>query len=180
MFDNPIFFLILISLISAISEWIGKRRKARQRLEQEASMEVEAGEESPHDIEAEQADRRRQLEDQRAVWEERLRRMLQGEAETESAQAEVPPDRETEFQATTTPLERPDSLPPTQTSGSVPDRPSAPLVPGAAMQVTRLQQSRKRTFINLGSKNAVREAIVASVVLGPPKALEGESEGISL
>ena len=143
-------------------------------------MEVEAGEESPHDIEAEQADRRRQLEDQRAVGEERLRRMLQGEAETESAQAEVPPDRETEFQATTTPLERPDSLPPTQTSGSVPDRPSAPLVPGAAMQVTRLQQSRKRSFINLGSKNAVREAIVASVVLGPPKALEGESEGISL
>ena len=89
MFDNPIFFLILISLISAISEWIGKRRKARQRLEQEASMEVEAGDESPHDIEAEQADRRRQLEDQRAVWEERLRRMLQGAAETESAQAEV-------------------------------------------------------------------------------------------
>ena len=80
-------------------------------------------------------------------------------------QVEVPSFHETEPQPTTR---------------SVPDRPSAPLVPGAAMQVIRLHQRRKRSFIDLGSKNAVRRAIVASVLLGPPKALEGESDGISL
>lgn len=79
MFDNPIFFLILISVISAISDWLGKRRKAKRLAEEERSGEIES---MPHvelELEPEPLRPRQSQSEQKQEWEERLRRLLEGE-----------------------------------------------------------------------------------------------------
>lgn len=185
MFDNPIFFLILISLISAISEWLGKRRKARQMMDEYGpGAEVEVAE--PQQPVATKAERRRAVQEEQSNWEERLRRMLEGEAEPEKPRVERP--------VVTEPVSAPRVSTPVATVEAVSSSPVASPITATTsyeeilakskkgIEVTRRGRGRKRgsRLIDFQSPNSIRKAIVASVVLGPPKGAEEDSDLLRL
>ena len=201
MFDNPLTFLILISVISAISDWLGKRRKAareREVLEQggvEIDQSYEIAEQVP------QADSRPSLRERKQEWEERLRRMLEGDQSPETpTQSPVQPrpseapeseylfgDARESMEASPAPLPVFD----TQLSPETDDRSASQRVadistdvtlskPAPPMQVRRRKRSHGPSVVNFQSKDEIRKAIIASVALGSPKGLGEESDIIPL
>ena len=203
MFDNPIIFLILISIISGISEWLGKRRKAKQLEEQLGSGEVVLD-----DDDTARQQRRREVREQQEDWEERLRRMLAGEdpdEKTPAARAEPPPApiRQPESKANTP---RPPANKATvQRQASTASRSSQPSLsksnfagaPAAkvsdevrkkAAQLERVGRKTLRDRSSGGSspvqrfrsRSAARNAIMAAVVLGPAKGVGEESDILKL
>ena len=204
MFDNPIFFLILISLISAISEWLGKRRKAKAMREEELAegMEpvVDRHEEAPV------GESRRTLAEQKQDWEERLRRMLEGDAASEESRPPAVPKVEpaaregSRGQPTILEVDEP-FIEPVRTEIPVPPvapppvpqvRPKPPVSrPTGTLRSSGLRGvkkgkvgQRKKSptrrpapmITQLRSRNAIRQAIVASVILGAPKGTGEESD----
>lgn len=177
MFDNPIFFLILLSLLATAAEWIGKRRKSRQ---------ADAAAEEENTAEETSSPRRRNFREKQQQWEERLRHLLEGEVEPipEESKPPEPPPRPVE--SPKTPL-REQTPPPVK---KIPLRPSfQPAAGNAAVsqkiskssgkdpkvrrKLQRLPVSLSRRFRN---RHAVRQAVVASVVFGPSKGTEENSD----
>lgn len=197
MFDNPIFFLILISVISAISDWLGKRRKAKRLAEDlEGSAEHESMSEAELAVEPEPP--RRSLKEEKQQWEERLRRLLEGDESPHQSspqpEASVYPEetplgsegggafsRESSFRQEPVSEERGSNdgqsqrLQKALQSRSKGDEPS---VPAPALKVTRLGGGgrNKRVDIDFHSKTSIRKAIVAAVVLGSPKGSGEEAD----
>lgn len=202
MFDNPIFFLILISIISGISEWLGKRRKAKQLEELQGSGELEL------DDDTEKQQRREEVREQQEDWEDRLRRMLAGEDPDEkppARRAEAPsgPTRQPEpvvYSAGPAAKARASQR---QSSGdshsaqpslshSIPARATAPKVSEEvrrkAAQLERMGRKKRgrgsagnrSTIQKFTSRSAARNAIMAAVVLGPAKGVGEESDILKL
>lgn len=179
MFDNPIFFLILLSLLATAAEWIGKRRKSRQ---------ADAAAEEENNAEEATSPRRRNFREKQQQWEERLRRLLEGEVEpipSESKPPEPPP------RPAASPPKTPfkEQTPPHPVK-EIPPRPSfQPAARGTAVsqrvskfsggdqkvrrKLQRLPVSLSRRFRN---RQAVRQAVIASVVFGPSKGTEENSD----
>ena len=204
MFDNPIIFLILISIISGISEWLGKRRKAKQLEEQLGSGKVVLD-----DDDTERHQRRREVREQQEDWEERLRRMLAGEDPDEkapAARAEPPPApiRQPEEPVANTPRPSPNKTT-VQRQAATASRSSQPSLvkpnfAGApapkisdevrkkAAQLERVgrktlrdrSSGRTSTVQKFRSRSAARNAIMAAVVLGPAKGVGEESDILKL
>ncbi|MCS1408595.1 MAG: hypothetical protein M2R45_01771 [Verrucomicrobia subdivision 3 bacterium] len=206
MFDNPIFYIILISLISVVSEWVGKRRKAR-RMAEEGPLSP-----SPEDAlsEPEVAERRRSVASQGAQeWEERLRRLLGEETDTTPAAASPLSPEPIRTEPVVPPPPPPVKSPVIEAYH--PPEPSAPhpqhLKPLATQQKMqdatqwgkgtksaqgldstgdipkKVRQSFRRQAVTAKSfrdRNALRQAIVASVVLSPPKGTEEEPDLLRL
>ena len=191
MFDNPLFFLILISVLSAISDWIGKRRKAARMQEMEDSAPIDLSEEAPP-AEAVREERRRSVHQEQEDWEERLRRMIGADEAHSPAKQETRPisqsqpsdDYELE-PPPPPPVYRPESKPVQQAAMPIPSAPipktkislskSAP-----AMQTLRSRRARGPRVINFRSRDAIRKSIVAAVVLGPPKGSGEKTDLIQL
>lgn len=177
MFDNPIFFLILLSLLATAAEWIGKRRKSRQA--DAAAEEENVAEETPSP--------RRKFREKQQEWEERLRRLLEGEVEpppSESKPLEPPPQP---VAPPKTPLKN-QTPPPMK---EIPVRPSfqpatrsatvSQKIPNASgkdpKKVRRtLQQLPIPLSQRFRNRQALRQAIIASVVFGPSKGTEENSD----
>lgn len=173
MFDNPIFFLILLSLLATAAEWIGKRRKSRQA--DAAAEEENVAEETPSP--------RRKFREKQQEWEERLRRLLEGEMEPIPSESKPPPRP---VPPPKTPLKN-QTPPPVK---EVPVRPSfQPATPSAAVfpktsnssgrdQKTRRKLQRIPVSLSQRFQNrqAVRQAVIASVVFGPSKGTEENSD----
>jgi TolA-binding protein len=203
VFDNPIIFLILISIISGISEWLGKRRKAKQLEEQLGSGEVVLD-----DDDTERQQRRREVREQQEDWEERLRRMLAGEDPDENApaaRAEPPPapirqpepvanTPRTSANKTTVQRQAPTASRSSQPSLGKPNFAGAPApkvsdeVRKKAAQLERVgrktlrdrSSGRPSTVQKFRSRSAARNAIMAAVVLGPAKGVGEESDILKL
>ena len=175
MFDNPIFFLILLSLLATAAEWIGKRRKSRQA---DAAAEENIAEETPS--------RRRNFREKQQEWEERLRRLLEGEVEpppSESKPTEPPPQP---VAPPKTPLKN-QTPPPVK---EIPVRPSFQpatrsatvfqKIPSASGKDPKVRRTLQRLPIPLSqrfrNRQALRQAIIASVVFGPSKGTEENSD----
>ncbi len=194
MFDNPLFFLILISVLSAISDWLGKRRKAARLQEMERAGELEVDDTSSPEA-ALREERRRSVREQEEDWEERLRRMLGADDEPPPVREQPQPTTHTQpasvFEAEPPPppvfvgeTRAPQQAVPQTASPAIQARlantevslsESAP-----AMQMRRVKSARRSPVINFRSKDAIRKSIVASVVLGPPKGSGEESDLIRL
>lgn len=168
MFDNPIFFLILLSLLAAASDWIGKRRKSRQA---DGDEEENIDEETPS--------RRRNFKEKQQQWEERLRRLLEGEVEpipSESKPPEPPP-RPVSPPKTPTPVRevRP-SFQPAARRASV----DSPKISRSFGKDQKVQRKGRRLTVPLSqrfrNRQAVRQAVIASVVFGPSKGTEENSD----
>lgn len=177
MFDNPIFFLILLSLLATAAEWIGKRRKSRQ---------ADAAAEEENNTEEATSPRRRNFREKQQQWEERLRRLLEGEVEPIPSESKPPEPPPRPVAPPKTPLKE-------QTRPSVKEVPIRPSFQPAARstavsqrisrssgkdqkirwKLQRLPISLSRRFRN---RQAVRQAVVASVVFGPSKGTEENSD----
>ncbi len=198
MFDNPLTFLILISVISAISDWLGKRRKAAREREAMAGGDVESVPVSEIGTEVPQGEARRSVREQKQEWEERLRRLLEGD-EAPVSPSQSPPARswqgEVPTQATeevfSEPTRTPVQLVTSQPAPEIADRSASQRIddvstdvtlskPAPAMQVRRRKRVHGPSVVNFQSKDSIRKAIIASVVLGPPKGLGEESDLIRL
>lgn len=205
MFDNPIFFLILISLISAISEWIGKRRKAKRLAEEEseAGLPFPAGPDAT--VAPEHEERRQGRPEPQQAWEERLRRLLEGEgteATAPVARAPEPPQmpRQAPIQSHPEPIIAdavPVYSPPSQVGQ--PHKPVGrkPTKAEASQAAAWLQSARGKKGGNKSRKpanqkapatltagfrspRALKQSIVAAVVLGPPKGSAEETDLLRL
>ena len=190
MFDNPLFFLILISVLSAISDWLGKRRKAARLREMENQGEIDQYEE-PLAEETLREERGRSARQEQEDWEERLRRMI-------GADEEPPPVRQDPQPATQVapsvdygyePPPPPAVYQEPLRRESVPNPiPAAPLAKTSvsltksapAMRSHRSRRKRRSTGINFRSKDSIRKSIVAAVVLGPAKGTGEEADLIQL
>ena len=177
MFDNPIFFLILLSLLATAAEWIGKRRKSRQ---------ADAAAEEENVDEEKTSSRRRNLREKQQQWEERLRRLLEGEVGPIPAESKPPEPPPRPVDPPKTPLKEQTRLPVKE----VPIRPSfQPRARSTAVsqkisrssgkdqkprrELRQLPISLSRRFRN---RQAVRQAVIASVVFGPSKGTEENSD----
>lgn len=176
MFDNPIFFLILLSLLATAAEWIGKRRKSRQ---------IDAAEKE-NIAEEPSSSRRRNFREKQQQWEERLRRLLEGEVEPIPSESEPPePPPRPVAPPKTSVRER--TPPPVK---EIPARPSfqpADRSAAVSQKISRssdkdpkVQQKRQGLTVPLSkrfrNRQAVRQAVVASVVFGPSKGTEENSD----
>lgn len=174
MFDNPIFFLILLSLLAAASDWIGKRRKSRQA---DGDEEENIDEETPS--------RRRNFKEKQQQWEERLRRLLEGEVEpipSESKPPEPPPrpasPPKTPLREQTPPPVREvrSSFQPATRRASV----DFPKISRSFGKDQKVQRKGRRLTVPLSqrfrNRQAVRQAVIASVVFGPSKGTEENSD----
>ena len=172
MFDNPIFFLILLSLLAAASDWIGKRRKSRQA---DGNEEENIDEETPS--------RRRNFKEKQQQWEERLRRLLEGEVEpipSESKPPEPPP------RPASPPTLREQTPPPVRevrpSFQSATHRASvdSPKISRSFGKDQKVQREWRRFTVPLSqrfrNRQAVRQAVIASVVFGPSKGTEENSD----
>jgi hypothetical protein len=201
VFDNPIFFLILISVISAISDWLGKRRKAKRLAEElEGSGEIESMPEV--ELAAEPENPQQTLREEKQEWEERLRRLLEGEESPvqQSPQPAAPvyseptrvsreraevPSWEGEYSFGQNPIleerspenvgtDQIQQLQRARTSRTTREETGKP---SAALKVTRLGGGgNRRVETNFHSKSSIRKAIVAAVVLGAPKGSGEEAD----
>lgn len=179
MFDNPIFFLILLSLLAAASEWIGKRRKSRQT---DADVEEDITEEAS-------SSRRRNFREKQQQWEERLRRLLEGEVEpipSESKPPEPPPQPAASPKIPKIPL-KDQTPPPVKKVPSRPSFQSADRSAAVSQKISRfsgkdpkVQQKLQRLPVSLSRRfrnhQAARQAVIASVVFGPSKGTEENSD----
>lgn len=175
MFDNPIFFLILLSLLATAAEWIGKRRKSRQ---------TDAAAEEENIAEETSSPRRRNFREKQQQWEERLRRLLEGEVEPIPAESKPPEPPPRPAAPPKTPLSeqtpppvrevRP-SFQPAARSTAVSQRISrfSGKDPKVRRKLQRIPVSLSRRFRN---RQAVRQAVIASVVFGPSKGTEENSD----
>jgi hypothetical protein len=196
VFDNPIFFLILISVISAISDWLGKRRKAKKLAEElEGSEEFESMPEVELAVEPEKP--QQTLREEKQDWEERLRRLLEGDESSvqTSPQPAAPVDDEPTWssnEGAEAPSggysfgQRPisedrrssdvgvDLAQQARKSRSIDEEMSKP---APALKVIRLGGGGNRSVdTNFHSKSSIRKAIVAAVVLGAPKGSGEEAD----
>ncbi|MBT5708305.1 MAG: hypothetical protein HOI66_18485 [Verrucomicrobia bacterium] len=199
MFDNPIFFLILISVISAISDWLGKRRKAKKLAEElEGSEEFESMPEVELAVEPEE--RQQTLREEKQDWEERLRRLLEGdESSVQTSPQQAAPVYDEPAWSSNEGAEahsggysfgqRPISEDrssndvgvdlaqqalKTRKSKSIGEEMSRP---APALKVIRLGGgNRSVETTNFHSKSSIRKAIVAAVVLGAPKGSGEEAD----
>ncbi len=194
MFDNPIFFLILISLISAISEWIGKRRRAAAEA-QEASNPSRGAAADPRAASGRLEPGRKGEDVQELDWEDRLKRLLEGEdparsersrtrerAESPQVELYVEPERpRTPQPVPVAPPPVPRASKPAVKVEGVREasdyvrpvaKPSQPIPADSPMILKRprVRRGGASDVSNFRSRKALRQAIVASVVLGPPKA----------
>ena len=176
MFDNPIFFLILLSLLATAAEWIGKRRKSRQ---------ADAAAEEENVAEEKTSSRRRNLREKQHQWEERLRRLLEGEVEPIPAESKPPEPPPQPVAPAKTPLKE-------QTRHPVKEVPARPSFQPAARRAAvsqrisrssgKVQKPRRELRIPVSlsrrfrNRQAVRQAVVASVVFGPSKGTEENSD----
>ncbi|MDA7632918.1 hypothetical protein N8766_02310 [bacterium] len=199
MFDNPIFFLILISVISAISDWLGKRRKAKRLAEElEGSEEFESMPEVELAVEPEKP--QPTLREEKQDWEERLRRLIEGDESSvqTSPQPAAPVYKEpawssnegAEFPSGEYSFgQRPISEDRSSNDVGVDlaqqahtERKSRSIgeemnKPAPAMKVIRLGGGgNRRVETNFHSKSSIRKAIVAAVVLGAPKGSGEEAD----
>ena len=174
MFDNPIFFLILLSLLATAAEWIGKRRKSRQ---------ADAAAEEENNAEETSSPRRRNFREKQQEWEERLRRLLEGEVEPPPSESKPPPQP---VAPPKTPLKN-QTPPPVK---EIPVRPSFQpatrsatvfqKIPSASGKDPKIRRTLQRLPIPLSqrfrNRQALRQAIIASVVFGPSKGTEENSD----
>lgn len=195
MFDNPIYFFVLIAIISAISEWLASRRKARQSNEETAGEELDEGK-----VE-QRARRRRTLREQQENWETNWRRFLEGESPVEK----TPPNPINPIDVKP-PIEIPTSQ--THSIDVEKQRDFMPSVSHKSKDVKRGIQTTKGQVVkgvaisdqasssvisdvrkvkrspswipNFQSKSTIRKAIVASVVLGSPKGFDEDSDLLRL
>ncbi len=193
MFDNPLFFLILISVLSAISDWLGKRRKAARLREMEAG-EVSSPQENEPEITF-QEERRQSVPEEKEDWEERLRRMLGADEEPApikqhprpSSQQEPasnygfepPPPPTSVFRTEANPAQQ-QSIPNPVPATTLANIDVTLSEPAPAMQTHVSSQRRRASEINFRSKDAIRKSIVAAVVLGPPKGSGKEADLLQL
>jgi len=197
VFDNPIYFIILISVISAISDWLGKRRKAKRLAEElEGSEEFESMPEVELAVEPEKPQQTQREEKQE--WEERLRRLLEGDespvqpSPQPAAQVYTEPTRSSNEEASSEGYsfsQRPISeerssnnvgtdqaqlLQKARKSSSIAKETNKPM---PAMKVIRVGGGgNRRVETNFHSKSSIRKAIVAAVVLGTPKGSGKEAD----
>ncbi len=177
MFDNPIFFLILLSLLATAAEWIGKRRKSRQ---------TDAAAEEENIAEETSLPRRRNFREKQQQWEERLRRLLEGEVEPVPAESKPPEPPPQPIASPKTPLRKQPPPPvkeiPARLSFQRAARSTAVSQrisrfsgkdPKVRRKLQRLPVSLSRRFRN---RQAVRQAVIASVVFGPSKGTEENSD----
>lgn len=207
MFDNPIFFLILISLISAISEWLGKRRKAKRLAEEEPEVDLPFPSEAEVTAEPKKEEPHKRGPGPQQEWEERLRRLLEGDdAETKPtppvARAPEPPRVPHQPSVEIKPEPFADAVldysPPSNPSPPpipVTPKPVVAEVPSAAALVrsdknaqkigNKSRKSAKPRVVGpqvagFRSRRALKQAVVAAVVLGPPKGSAEEADILRL
>jgi len=192
VFDNPIYFIILISVISAISDWLGKRRKAKRLAEElEGSEEFESMPEVELAVEPEKPQQTQREEKQE--WEERLRRLLEGDESPVQPAAQVytepalssNEDASSEgYSFSQRPISEERSsnnvgtdqgqlLQKARKSSSIAEETNKPM---PAMKVIRVGEGNKSVKTNFHSRTSIRKAIVAAVVLGTPKGSGEEAD----
>lgn len=157
MFDNPLIFLVLISILTVVAEWIGKRRRKRaaeDEVEAEAVPEVDR---SP--------DRTEPEAEPAPNWRQQVMEML-GE---QVSSAPPPAPR-------LVPVEEPEEVPRIPEVVEVPPPlPTSP--PSAALLAHR---PRSGWAVRFRTRSRVRDAIVVAVVLGNPKASEEDPDLLRL
>ena len=171
MFDNPIVYLVLISLLTVVAEWIGKRRRRAKN----------AGQAEEEDALSTAADP--PAEEVKTPWDQRLQKWLN--VEEAPAEIRTPSEPRRELASGLAEDRVPDlgtdvayarEFDRTPTQPSVPPRVDRRVPPLPTAAKTKKRRRRSDRFGKFRGPEALKDAVVAAVVLGPSKGNEERSD----
>ena len=174
MFDNPIVYLVLISLLTVVAEWIGKRRRRSKDAERAEEEDVLSAAAAPP------------AEEVKTSWDQRLQKWLN--VEEAPVEVRTPSEPRRELASGLAEDREPDLGTDVAFAREFDQTPTQPLIPSVPLGVdrrvpplptaakTKKRPRRSDRFGKFRGPEALKDAVVAAVVLGPSKGNEERSD----